>query len=183
MIGIITFLKERIHSKRGEDLIELLNEQGEKTGERFVRRHGMLPPSDKYFAVVEVWVRLSKSKLLLVQRHPNKDFGTQWECPGGTVRITETLPAAVRRELFEETGIRAPIDKFVPLGVTKRSNWFCNSFLLDVDEPDVKIKLQETETVAYRFVGFDETDDFVGNLTEGHRETFLKYRGKIISDD
>lgn len=183
MTNIITILKEKTHSKRGEDLIELLNDWGEKTGERFVRKHGVLPPSNKYFAVVEVWVRLSRSKLLLVQRHPNKDFGNQWECPGGTVRITETPSIAVRRELFEETGIRAPKRKLVPLGVTKHNNWFCHSFLLDLDEPDVKIKLQERETVAYKFVGVDETEEFIGNLTEGHRETFLKYRGRIASVD
>lgn len=169
------------HGEKGEDIIELLDENGEKTGEKFIRKFGCRPPDGKYFAVVEVWVRLSKQRLLLIQRHPKKDFGLKWECPGGTVRIAETTLDAVKRELFEETQIIVPCEKFVYLGVTKRSNWFCHSYLLDIDGYGIKIKLQSEEVVASRFVDICEMQNFVDELTDGHKETFLKYIEKITS--
>jgi len=44
-------------------------------------------------------------KLLLIKRKA-PPFKNKWALPGGFVQIKETLDAAVRRELHEETGIR-----------------------------------------------------------------------------
>lgn len=45
-------------------------------------------------------------RVLLIQRAATDGFPLQWECPGGGVDPTDaTLLHAVRRELFEETGL------------------------------------------------------------------------------
>ncbi len=43
-------------------------------------------------------------QVLLVQRGKEPDIGT-WSLPGGAQELGETLEQAVRREVFEETGI------------------------------------------------------------------------------
>jgi A/G-specific adenine glycosylase len=54
----------------------------------------------------------------LVQRRPTEGLlGGLWEFPGGKVAAGETPADAARRELLEETGIRAP--KLTPRGVVR----------------------------------------------------------------
>lgn len=47
---------------------------------------------------------LAKLKVLLIQRD-SEPFANHWALPGGFLEIGETLAAAARRELVEETGL------------------------------------------------------------------------------
>ncbi|MDL2288921.1 NUDIX domain-containing protein [Oscillospiraceae bacterium OttesenSCG-928-F05] len=48
----------------------------------------------------------------LILRRANCAFGEgTWECPGGKVEFGESLEAALAREVFEETGLRAAIER------------------------------------------------------------------------
>lgn len=163
------------------EFIELLDEQGNKLGKKHARSKGNPTPAGTYFAVVEAWVKLANNKLLLLQRRKEKDFGLQWECAGGTVRYGETPIQAISRELFEETGILIPCEKFTYLGVTKRYNWFCHSYIVNLDSVDVIIELQSDECADCKLVSIDQMEGILDELTEGHKETFLKYRDKIVS--
>lgn len=49
-----------------------------------------------------------KSKILLLQRLPEKSEGNKWGLPGGKFDPGETPEEAVVREVFEETSIRLP---------------------------------------------------------------------------
>ncbi len=54
---------------------------------------------------VVIVTREKKPRVLLIRRkHP--PFAGMWAIPGGFVDMEETLEAAARRELFEETGVR-----------------------------------------------------------------------------
>lgn len=55
-------------------------------------------------AVSAVVVR--DGKLLMVRREPGRLNGGRWSLPGGHVEHRETLAAAARREVHEETGLR-----------------------------------------------------------------------------
>lgn len=46
-----------------------------------------------------------QSKFLLLKRHPNKDYGNTWGIPAGKLEPNEDPSTAVKREVFEETGL------------------------------------------------------------------------------
>lgn len=53
---------------------------------------------------------ISQGKVLLIKRGKEPSYG-KWSIPGGMVKLGETLHEAVRREVFEETGLEIePLD-------------------------------------------------------------------------
>src|SRR5437588_12790431 len=54
---------------------------------------------------IVIVTREQKPRVLLIQRK-HDPFAGQWAIPGGFVEMDESLEAAARRELAEETGIR-----------------------------------------------------------------------------
>ena len=62
---------------------------------------------------VNVFV-LNEGKLLLGKRKGKRGYGT-WSLPGGHFEYGESFTAAAKRELEEETGIKAEALKFVQL--------------------------------------------------------------------
>lgn len=61
------------------------------------------PPGPK-LTVDAVWIHRSRVLLVVRDRPP---FQGRWSLPGGFVEAEETVEQAVRRELAEETGLRA----------------------------------------------------------------------------
>lgn len=62
----------------------------------------------KQFRVVAALIR-KDDKVLLTQRWPGKNLGLTWEFPGGKVEEGESDKEALRRELWEELGVKAEI--------------------------------------------------------------------------
>lgn len=58
----------------------------------------------------------SNGKLLLLQLAQNKQEKGFWGVPAGKLEINEIPLKGAKRELFEETGIDADMDHFLPLG-------------------------------------------------------------------
>jgi 8-oxo-dGTP diphosphatase len=54
---------------------------------------------------IVIVTREKKPRVLLIRRK-HEPFAGMWAIPGGHVEMPETLEAAARRELFEETGVR-----------------------------------------------------------------------------
>jgi 8-oxo-dGTP diphosphatase len=63
--------------------------------------------------LVTAGIILREQEILICQRHRSDPYGLQWEFPGGKVKDSEGMEAALRRELREELGIEAAIGEEV----------------------------------------------------------------------
>jgi 8-oxo-dGTP diphosphatase len=87
------------------------------------------------FTFVSVCILKQKNKILFTKRPSKKYFGDFWEFPGGKLENDETFEIAIKRELFEELGIKIDIKNLISLDVInhsydKRNFIIMNVFLL-----------------------------------------------------
>lgn len=117
-------------------------------------------PDGTYHLVCDVLVRHVDGSFLLVQRHPQKHFGLTWEASaGGSALKGETAKDCALRELFEETGIVPTSVKQLGHVVHHRHKCIFVEFLCETDCAKDGVKLQESETVAYRWVKAEELNN------------------------
>lgn len=114
--------------KREQEWNDIYNENREKTG-RLHLRGTPWKPGD-YGLVVCVWVYDGRGHLLLTRRAPEKSFSGTWENSGGAAKAGETSRQAIARELWEETGIRAPEESFEFLCSDRDRNTFYDFYCL-----------------------------------------------------
>ena len=115
----------------------------------------------EYGLVVCVWIYDGKGKLLMTRRAPQKSFAHTWENPGGAAQAGETSRQAVKRELFEETGIRAEEEDFEFLSTSRDAHAFYDHYCLKVQIPAEQVVLQEGETDAVRWVTFAQVHEMI----------------------
>jgi len=114
-------------------------------------------PEDMFHIVVEVIVRHTDGEYLLMKRDPVKPFGNMWEATAGGSAIKGEEPeTAIRRELFEETGIRAEDLRELGRIIDRGNRCLFVDFLAEVDIPKDAIIFQEGETVDYTWVTTDQ---------------------------
>ena len=108
----------------------------------------------EFHFIVSVLSINKDGKILITKRHPDKNYGGMWEISGGSVLAGETPPEGAKRELFEETGLKAEINELLYMGQIIRDKSGCihNFYLYNGDFSEKDITLQETETVDYRLV-------------------------------
>lgn len=112
-------------------------------------------PAGAYHLVCEVLVRHTDGSYLLMQRDPRKHHGGLWEATAGGSALQGEQPLdCARRELREETGIRA--EELQELGRVRSADTHYVEFLCETDWPKDGVTLQEGETVAYRWVSRTE---------------------------
>ena len=100
----------------------------------------------EYGLTVCVWVYDGRGKLLLTRRAPEKSFAGTWENSGGAAKAGEDSLTAIQRELREETGIDAPLDRFELLDSERDRNTFYDFYCLKHPIPLGELSLQPGET-------------------------------------
>ncbi len=114
------------------------------------------PPADfaPRFSTVSCFVFVG-DELLLIQRHPDRNYAGYWGLPAGKQRGRETLAETALRELREESGIRVDPDQLV-FGFTRATRypefdfWF-HQFSLTLPEKPI-VTLSPREHVESRWV-------------------------------
>ena len=106
-------------------------------------------------------VVVSDGRLLLVERGRGAGVG-MWSIPGGRVELGETMEAAVRRELHEETGLEAISTRH--LGHVERigAGWhfLIHDFLVEV-ACEEGLRAGDDASDA-RWIALDELNDVQG---------------------
>lgn len=137
------------------EIWDAYDENGKLTGEKLIRMEPI--PAGRYHLVVSVIVRhRTDGTFLLMKRDPNKfSFPGVYEISaGGSALRGEDGETAIRRELEEETGITQ--GDFYPLYRERGRNTFYHGFLCITDAPKYSIRLQEGETVDYRWFSMEK---------------------------
>ena len=136
----------------------------------------------EYGLVVCVWVYDGKGKLLLTRRAPGKTFPGTWENSGGVAQSGEDSLTAIRRELWEETGIDARLEDFEFLHTTRDSNALVDHYCLCKDTPLEQIKLLPGETDDVKWVSFSTVHSMIrqGEICQLIGEQFLLLENELL---
>lgn len=109
-------------------------------------------PSGLYHIVVHIWPINSRGEFLIQRRSKSVLWKPGlWATTGGSAVSGEDAFAAAHRELFEELGYLAGKDELKRIACLKRTNSFCNVFVLRTDLPTDAFVLQKEEVSDVRW--------------------------------
>ena len=166
-------------SKMQTEIWDLYTEDGARSECRILR--GEPIPQGYYHLVSEILVRHIDGDYLLMQRDPRKQsYGGRFEASaGGSAMAGEDAITCAKRELWEETGLTA--HEWKHLGSCRSGNEMYHQFLCLTDCPKSSVRLQEGETVSYRWLSEAEFAAFVrsGEMIDFQREHFADYFEKM----
>lgn len=135
------------------EIWDLYDEEGKKTGETWERARMREIPEGRYHLVCDILIRHRDGTFLLTLRDSRKEaFPGCWEASaGGAAQAGETPEKAARREMREETGLEA--EELELIGITRKpkARSTVYAYLAVVDCPKDAVRLQEGETVDYRW--------------------------------
>ncbi|MCR4625992.1 MAG: NUDIX domain-containing protein [Lachnospiraceae bacterium] len=171
------------------ELWDLYDREGNKTGEIWERSFGSFHtiPEGRYHLVCDILVQHTDGTFLLTKRHSGKDvYPGYWEASaGGSAIAGENPEEAAKRELFEETGIKADKLEFIGINFRDKSHGVYYSYLVVTDCPKDSIVLQEGETTEYKWVDkkglieYVDSDLAIKTHNDRYKELFDKYRKEI----
>ena len=134
-------------------------------------------PAGLYHLVSEILVRHIDGEYLLMQRDPRKsNYGGFFEATaGGSALKGEDADSCARRELREETGIDA--GTLTNIGHFVSHNTIYGLFLCVTDCDKNAVKLQEGETVFYKWISEAEFISFVNSnaMIDAQYQRYLPY--------
>lgn len=126
-----------------------------------LHRRGDRWQKGEYGLVVCVWVYDGNGRILLTRRAPEKTYAGTWENSGGAAKAGETSRQAIKRELFEETGILAEEAEFELLGSGRDYSAFYDYYCLKREVSLEQIVLLPGETDGVRWATFEEIHDMI----------------------
>lgn len=182
-------IEEMVHfnEQYHDSYIEMLSDEiwdaydrcAAKLGYTIKRSMAKSLPDGVYHIVVMVYTVMPDGRILATQRSRNKTNPLKWEVTGGSILAGETPAEGAVRELFEETGIKQPIDKLEEIysytDDTRHAIYYCYVTHL---KSDVNIRLQLGETMDYRllepeaFIKLVMSDRFVAS----EQGRFIKHK-------
>jgi len=142
---------------------DLYNEKREKLNKKCLRLNSGKLNTGEYHIVVNVWIINNQNKILLTQRHPNKEFPLKWECTQGSLFAGEDSLTGALREVEEEIGIKIKEENCKLLYTRKREMDFKDTYLIIQNINIEETKLQETEVINIKTVSKKELLDMLDN--------------------
>ena len=145
------------------EIWDLYDANGRKTGKKM--RRGEEVPSGMYHLGVHIWPVNAKGEFLIQQRSATVQWKPNlWATTGGSAIAGENALTAARRELAEELGYDAEPSELRQIACLRRTNSFCNVFVIRIDRPAEMFTLQKEEVSA---VSWCSPQQLLGMVSEG----------------
>lgn len=144
------------------ELWDIYDENKQRTGRTMQRNDWHMQPGDYHLTVLGV-VQHTDGRFLITRRVMTKAWAPGWwEVSGGAAQAGEDSADAVKREIFEETGLDVNGWKGGYLFSYKRENpdegdnYFVDIYRFTGDFAEQDIRLQQGETDGYRLATLEE---------------------------
>ena len=126
-------------------------------GEILIRGEEKDIPDGVYHLVCEILVKHSDGSYLLMKRDYRKHYGGMWEATaGGSALLGETPLQCAIRELKEETGIETLVLTKVGTEFNDKTHSVYVEFLCVTNWEKTNIKMQDGETIDYKWVNRED---------------------------
>ncbi len=140
---------------------------------------GKVIPSGIYHLVCEVLVQHEDGDYLLMKRDLSKpSYGGYYEATaGGSALKGEDKITCIKRELFEETGIISNDFKKLETFIFDDDNCIFHTFLCITDWDKSSVKLQEGETISYKWLNELDFISFINSnkVIETQKKRYFNY--------
>ena len=162
------------------EIWDLYDGNGQKTGRTMVR--GEEVPAGLYHLGVHIWPMNSRGEFLVQKRSMMVQWKPGiWAVTGGSAVAGEDALTAARRELREELGVDAGEDELKRIACLRRTNSFCNVFVIRTDRPAEDFVLQKEEVCAVRWCDADRlmrmvADNTFYNYGDAYFRMLLQYQ-------
>lgn len=162
------------------EFVDIYDIERHRTGK--IRQRWEPREPGEYGLIVCVWVYDGKGHLLLTRRAAGKSLEGTWENSGGAAQAGEDSLTAIRRELWEETGIEAAEPEFEFLDSVRDNNNFLDHYCIRRDVPLEQIKLLPGETDDVMWVTFDDVHRMIeeGRICKVIGDQFLQLESKLL---
>lgn len=142
---------------------DILNSEGEPTGEIFQRGKFFLKPGE-YHLVVHIWVISEDGKFLIQRRSKSKKLMPgEWAATGGSAISGETSFCAAKRELLEELGIECPERYMRKITRIKKRNSFVDVWMTESGAKVDELILQPSEVSTAKWVTEEQLKNMIEN--------------------
>lgn len=176
-----------------DELIDILDEQGNYTGETCLKsvahKFGYFHPT------VHIWLYTSDKKVLLQKRALTKKvFPGLWDISvAGHIGAGEKISLAAVREVEEEIGFSIPTEKLQKIGTRKHQvnhpngiidNEFHHVFIAELTEPIENLTIQEEEVAELKLFDLDiltRTEEYENVLLPQYKEYYHNVHVKITN--
>lgn len=148
------------------ELWDIYDKNKQRTGRTMEKNHFDLKDGEYHLTVLGVIMRPDHT-FLITRRVMSKAWAPGWwEVSGGAAQAGEESMEAVRREVFEETGLDVTNARGGYLFSYKRENpeekdnYFVDIYRFEMDITEEDIKLQEEETDGFMFADLEQIREF-----------------------
>lgn len=150
------------------------------TGRTMKRNDWILQDGEYHLSVLAV-IRRTDGKYLITKRAMDKAWAPGWwEVSGGGVMAGESSYEAIKREVFEETGLDISnaeggfLFDYHRENPGEGDNYFVDVYRFTLDFTDEDVKAQESETDGYRIVTIEDIKKFAGEGIFLHYDSIKK---------
>lgn len=161
------------------EALDIYDKNRQLTGKTMNRNQGKIALLDgEYVIQVKCWILNEENKVLLTQRRKDKYNGGMWEPTGGLVTSGETSIQAIKRELYEEIGIKVSDKDLELIKSFMDEHFFRDVYLIRNNIKIHDLKFVDREVVDAKYVTIDEFEKMLNEeqINEWNRDFIETYK-------